>query len=89
MNTIARITAVILMIIGILVILGGGTAGATGILRAGSRALGVVPAQPAIRAGGSAGGLVLVIILFVQGLLVLALGEGLFLLADLASRGRS
>ena len=49
MKTLARITAVILIIFGILVMLGGLTMGVIGIVRAGSRGLGAVPLQPTLR----------------------------------------
>ncbi len=70
-------------------ILGGLVAGVAGTLRAGSRALGMTPALPGARLGGALGGLSLVVVLFVQGFMVIATGEGLFLLAGLASKLRS
>jgi hypothetical protein len=91
MKTLARITAVILIILGILVMLGGLTLGVIGIVRAGSRALGAVPLQPALRAASGGlfsglGGLILVIFIVIQGLLIVATGEGLFLLANLSEK---
>jgi hypothetical protein len=91
MKTLARITAVILIIFGILVMLGGLTLGVIGIVRAGSRALGAAPLQPALRAAsgglfGGLGGLILVIFIVIQGLLIVATGEGLFLLANLSEK---
>ena len=91
MKTFARITAVILIIFGILVMLGGLTTGVIGIVRAGSRALGATPLQPAPRATGGGlfgglGGLILVIFIVIQGLMIVATGEGLFLLANLSER---
>jgi hypothetical protein len=92
MKTFARITAVILIIFGILVMLGGLTTGVIGIVRAGSRALGAAPLQPALRAAGGGllfgglGGLILVIFIVIQGLMIVATGEGLFLLANLAGK---
>ncbi len=91
MKTLARITAVILIILGILVMLGGLTLGVVGIVRAGSRALGAAPLQPALRAAsgglfGGLGGLILVIFIVIQGLLIVATGEGLFLLANLSEK---
>ena len=91
MKTLARITAVILIIIGILVMLGGLTMGVIGIVRAGSRALGAAPVQPALRAAsgglfGGLGGLILVIFIVIQGLMIVATGEGLFLLANLSEK---
>ena len=49
MKTLARITAVILIILGILVMLGGLTMGVIGIVRAASRAVGAAPLQPGLR----------------------------------------
>jgi len=91
MKTLARITAVILIIFGILVMLGRLTMGIIGIVRAGSRALGAAPLQPALRAAsgglfGGLGGLILVIFIVIQGLMIVATGEGLFLLANLSER---
>ena len=91
MKTFARITAVILIIFGILVMLGGLTMGVIGIVRAGSRALGAAPLQPALRAAGGGlfgglGGLILVIFIVIQGLMIVATGEGLFLLANLSEK---
>ena len=91
MKTLARITAVISIIFGILVMLGGLTMGIIGIVRAGSRALGTVPLQPAQRAAGGGmfgglGGLILVIFIVIQGLMIVATGEGLFLLASLSEK---
>ena len=91
MKTLARITAVILIIFGILVMLGGLTMGVIGIVRAGSRALGAAPLQPALRAAGGGlfgglGGLILVIFIVIQGLMIIATGEGLFLLANLSEK---
>jgi hypothetical protein len=91
MKTFARITAVILIIFGILVMLGGLTTGVIGIVRAGSRALGAAPLQPTLRAAGGGlfgglGGLILVIFIVIQGLMIVATGEGLFLLANLSEK---
>jgi hypothetical protein len=91
MKTLARITAIILIIFGILVMLGGLTMGVIGIVRAGSRTLGAAPLQPALRAAGGGlfgglGGLILVIFIVIQGLMIVASGEGLFLLANLSER---
>ncbi len=91
MKTLARITAIVLIIFGILVMLGGLTLGVIGIVRAGSRALGAAPLQPALRAAGGGlfgglGGLILVIFIVIQGLMTVATGEGLFLLVNLSER---
>ena len=70
MKTFARITAVILIIFGILVMLGGLTMGVIGIVRAASRAVGTAPLQPELRVAGGAlfgglGGLILVIFILI------------------------
>ncbi len=84
MKTIARITAIILIILGLLVMLGGITTVAIGALRSGQRALSAAPRPAGL--GGVISGLALAVILFVQGLVVIATGEGLYLLADISHR---
>ncbi len=86
MNTIARITAIILIILGILVMLGGVATVVVGAVRSGQRTLSAAPARPAAGLGGLLTGIGLAIFLFVQGMIVIATGEGLYLLADLARR---
>jgi hypothetical protein len=91
MKTLARITAVILIIFGILVMLSGLTMGIIGIVRAGSHALSATPIQPGLRAAGGGlfggfGGLILVIFVLIQGLMIVATGEGLYLLAKLSEK---
>jgi len=90
MKTLARITAVILIILGIIIMLSGLTMGVIGMVRAGSRALGAAPIQPGFRvAGGLAnglGGLILVLFVFIQGLMIIATGEGLYLLANISAK---
>ncbi len=91
MKTLARITAVILIIFGIIVLLGGLTLGVIGIVRAGSRALGATPLQPGLRVTGvglfgGLGGLILVIFIVIQGLMIIATGEGLYLLANVSEK---
>jgi hypothetical protein len=86
MNTIARITAIILIILGILVMLGGVATGIIGAVRSGQRATSAAPTRPAAGLGGLLTGLGLAIFLFVQGMIVIATGEGLYLLADLAHK---
>jgi hypothetical protein len=81
MKTFARITAIILIIAGLLILFGGLALGVTGVIR--SVMNGATAARPALRAGG-ANGLLLLAFLFVEGLTVTALGEGLFLLTDIA-----
>ncbi|HUH98622.1 MAG TPA: hypothetical protein VLZ89_14755, partial [Anaerolineales bacterium] len=70
--------------------LSGVTLGVIGIVRTGSRALAAVPLQGGLRAAGGGlftglGGLILVIFILVQGLMIIATGEGLYLLANLAA----
>ncbi len=86
MNSIARITAIILIILGILVMLGGIVSVGLGAIRSGQRALSAAPARPAARLGGLLSGIGLAIFLFVQGMIVIAGGEGLYLLADLTRK---
>ncbi len=86
MNTIARITAISLIILGILVMLGGAATGVIGAVRSGQHALSSASARPAAGLGGLLTGIGLAIFLFVQGMLVVATGEGLYLLADLARK---
>ena len=91
MKTLARITAVILIIIGILVMLGGVAMGVIGLVRAESRALGTTPLQPGLHAAGvglfgGLGGLILVIFIVIQGLMIIATGEGLYLLANMSEK---
>jgi len=91
MKTLARITAVILIVFGIIIMLSGVTLGVVGIVRAGSRALGATPIQPGLRVAGAGmlgglGGLILVIFIVIQGLMIIATGEGLYLLANVSEK---
>lgn len=86
MNTIARITAIVLIVLGILVMLGGVATIAVGAVRSGQRAPSTAPIRPAARLGGLLTSIGLVAFLFVQGAVVIATGEGLYLLADLARK---
>jgi len=91
MKTMARITAVILIVFGIIVVLSGITLGVIGVVRAGSRALGISTLPPGLRAAsgglsGGLGGLFLVVFIFIQGLMICATGEGLYLLAKLTEK---
>ena len=91
MKTFAYITAVIMIIIGLIVMFGGLTLGIIGIVNAGSRALGATPVQPGLRFAatglfGRLGGLILLVFVLIQGLMIVAVGEGLFLLADLTGK---
>ena len=87
MSTFARITAFVLIVLGILIISGGlvlATLAATGAARA---LLDVTTAARPLRAGGSVG-LIAVAFLVIEGLTVTAIGEGLYLLADLPNKMR-
>ena len=86
MNTIARITAVILIVLGILIMLGGIVSVGLGAIRSGQRALFLSPVRPAAGLGGLLTGIGLAIFLFVQGMIVVATGEGLYLLAVVARK---
>ncbi len=86
MNTIARITAVILIILGILVMLGGIVTVGLGAIRSGQRAFSAAPARPAAGLGVLLTGIGFAIFLFVQGMIVIATGEGLYLLAAVARK---
>jgi hypothetical protein len=83
MKTIARITAIVLIITGILILFGGLALGVTGVIRSVMNV--TAAARPPLRAG-RANGLLLLAFIFVEGLTVTALGEGLFLLADIAHK---
>ena len=82
MNTFARITAFVLILLGILLILGSLGLGATCVVRA---IFNTSAAARPLRMGGSIG-LIAVALVFVQGLTVTAIGEGLYLLADLPNK---
>ena len=84
MNTFTRITAFVLILLGILIILGGLGMAATGVVRA---ILNTTTAARPLRAGGSIG-LIAIAFIFIQGLTVTALGEGLYLLTDLTNKLR-
>ena len=87
MKTLARITTIVLVIFGILAMLGGMIMGVVGVARAGVRALSAAPIVPGARLAGSGlGGLVVLILVFIQGLMCLAAGEGLYMLANMAGK---
>jgi len=79
MKTFARITAIVLIVTGILLLFGGMGLGVTGVVRS---LMHVNAAATPVRAGG-ANGLLLLAFIFVEGLTVIAIGEGLFLLAGI------
>ena len=82
MKTFARITAIVMIVIGILLLFGGVALGVTGAVRS---LMSVTAVARPLRAGGSIG-LILLAFIFVEGLTVTAIGEGLFLLADIANK---
>ena len=82
MKTFARITAIVLIVIGILLLFGGVVLGVTGLVRS---LMNVTAAVRPVRGSGAIG-LILLAFIFVEGLTVTALGEGLFLLADIANK---
>jgi hypothetical protein len=87
MKTLARITTIMLVIFGILAMLGGMIMGVVGVVRAGVHALSAAPIVPGARlVGGGLGGLVVLILVFIQGLMCLAAGEGLYMLANMAGK---
>jgi hypothetical protein len=84
MNTFARITAFVLIALGLLIILGGLILGATGAVPS---LMNLTTTACPLRAGGALG-LIAVIFVFIEGLMVTAIGEGLYLLADLPNKLR-
>ncbi len=84
MNTFARITAFTLILVGILILLGGLVVGVTGALHA---LMNTTTATRPLRAGGSIG-LIAIVLIFAEGLTVTAIGEGLYLLAELPNKLR-
>ncbi len=89
MNRFARITAIALIVIGILVMLSGIISAAAGGLTTGMHRFGgAVGQMPFHRPMGGGFGLSLLFgaAVFVQGLVVTALGQGLYLLSSLAGK---
>jgi hypothetical protein len=82
MKTFARITAIVLIVTGILIIFGGLALGGSGMIRF---LMHVPTATGPLRAVGS-NGLLLLAFIFIEGLTVTALGEGLYLLAELSNK---
>jgi hypothetical protein len=82
MKTFARITAIILIITGILILFGGLALGITGSIRF---LMNATPAARTLRAGGPIG-LITLAFVSIEGLSVSALGEGLYLLADISNK---
>lgn len=84
MKTLARITGVILSVLGLLVIV---SALILGVIGGGRDALHIAGSPPvSLRAGATA--LPLLVLMLGHGVLLAGVGEGLCLLADLASRPR-
>jgi hypothetical protein len=71
-----------LIVIGILLLFGGVALGVTGLVRS---LMNVTTAVRPLRGSGTIG-LILLAFIFVEGLTVTAIGEGLFLLADIANK---
>ena len=89
MKTLARITATVLIIFGILVLLSGVTLGVIGIVRATSHALGGFAPGVRVAGAGALNGLdgsILIVFVLIQGLMIIATGEGLYLLAKIANQ---
>jgi hypothetical protein len=84
MNRFPRITAFILILLGILILIGSLVFGVTGALDA---LMNTATAARPLRAGGSIG-LIAVVLIFAEGLTVTAIGEGLYLLVDLPHKLR-
>jgi len=85
MKTFSRITAFLLIITGILMILTCLALGATGTIRF---LMNLPTTAHPLRAGGSLG-LIALLIIFIQGIMITALGEGLYLLVDLVVKKRA
>ena len=85
MKTIARITAIILIAFGLFIILGGATLAVTGTLHA------IMNTTAAVRPlqGGRVIGLIAIGFIFVDGLSIIGIGEGLYLLGDLVSKSQA
>ncbi|MGE5220973.1 MAG: hypothetical protein ACM3PY_00955 [Omnitrophica WOR_2 bacterium] len=91
MNTFARLTAVVMILLGILVMLFAIVGGVFGVARIG---LGTVqptptfpPANPFFvipQIVGAGIGLLVGLVMFIQGLILTALGEGIYLAAEIA-----
>lgn len=79
MKIFARITAIVLIISGILLLFGSLTLGLTGAIRS------IFDTAAAPLRTGRTIGLIADGFIFVQGLTITGLGEGLYLLADLAN----
>jgi hypothetical protein len=85
MVKVARITAIALMVIGVMVVLVGFGLGIGSMFMLGVRQAfrGVGPGMQMVRFGGGGVGLAVIAVAFIQGLLMVAWGEGLYLLSKL------
>ncbi len=82
MSTIARITAIVLVVLGIIILFSGLAIGVTGAIRT---MMNAASAARPLRAGGLTG-LFVIAFIITHGLLMSAAGEGLYLLAGLSRR---
>jgi hypothetical protein len=90
MGKVARITAIVLIVLGILVILVGFAFGFASLLRLGFRPMMLrargTPMIPMTGVAGVGAGLLVLAVAFIQGLLMVAWGEGLYLLSKIAKQ---
>ena len=83
MKTFSRITAIVLIVLGILVLLAGLTTAILGSILSG---LHLVQAAQPLRFGGLGVSLAMGIFFFIQGMFITAVGQGLYLLTDMSSK---
>jgi hypothetical protein len=86
MGVLAKITAIILIVIGLLVMLTGVLAGLTGLFRMGNLPSGISPYMPMMQSAGLGFGISLLVggVIFGQGLMLAAVGEALYLISNIA-----
>ena len=89
MRTFARITAVVLMLLGVLLIVAALVAGAAGIIRSGMQSAGVIPRLGTARPAAPGLGLIILIFSIIQGVVLVAFGEVIFLMSDIVRNTRS
>jgi hypothetical protein len=82
MKTFGRITALVLIVVGMLLVLGAIAGSAIGAARGLLHSAAAIPQAR----GAGVSGMLLFVLLFAHGLLVMGVGEGLYMLTDLASR---
>ena len=81
MKTLARITAIVLIVLGIVVMLSSLAIGVTGAVR------GILGAATVVRAPrANLTGLLVILLVFAHGLFIMGAGEGLYLVAGLANK---